>query len=185
MVRRSNPSRTSKRGTTLVRQLTPGIVATVYYYSKHRCIVHPRAMVQLSRDIEFGRKTTVHQYSRIILSPGGQVFLGAHCNVQSFTTIAAGDSRILIGDHVRIGPNSNLLGQDHDYRDREVPIHLQPRISKGLTLGDDVWIGANCVLLPGVEIGNGSIIGAGSVVTKNVPPFSVVVGNPARVIKSR
>jgi len=90
-----------------------------------------------------------------------------------------------IGNDVRIGPNCNLLGEDHEYRDRNTPVHRQGRLAKGLEIGDDVWIGANSVILPGVRLGNGAIIGAGSVVTKSVPPFTVAVGNPARPVKER
>jgi len=170
--------------TTLVRQTMPGFLVSLYYFMKYRCIVHPKASVQLSPHVIIGRKTTIHKYSRIILS-GGRILMGSYCSLQPFSTIAAGDSVIRIGDHVRIGPNCNLLGSDHVYENREIPIHRQPVISKGLTIEDDVWLGANCVIISGVEIGRGSVIGAGSIVTKSIPPFSVAVGNPARVIKSR
>jgi hypothetical protein len=172
------------RARTLLRNLTPGFVGTVYYFAKCRCFVHPKAMVQLSRRISFGRKTTVHRYARIIVGKG-RVVLGSHSNVQCFTTIAAGDGVVSLGDHVRIGPNCSLLGADHEYRDRETPIHMQPMTNPGLKIGDDVWIGANCVVLPGIEIGRGCVVGAGSVVTRSLPPYSVAVGNPARVIKNR
>lgn len=186
-----SPSPKSRRGgplgaaqRVLTRRFVPGFIVTLYYYARCRCLVHPKAAVQLSDRITFGRKTTVHPYTRIILG-GGSVAMGSFCNLQSFSTIAAGDSRVEIGNDVRIGPNCNLLGEDHEYRDRSTPVHRQGRLAKGLVIGDDVWIGANCVILPGVRLGRGAIIGAGSVVTKSVPDFTVAVGNPARPVKER
>ncbi len=186
-----SPARNRGRGGPLssvqrivTRRFVPGFIVTLYYFARYRCIVHPKAAVQLSDRITFGRKTTIHPYTRIILGEGS-VTMGSFCNLQSFTTIAAGDSMVRIGNDVRIGPNCNLLGEDHEYRDRSTPVHRQGRLAKGLEIGDDVWIGANCVILPGVHLGHGAIIGAGSVVTKSVPAFMVAVGNPARPVKER
>lgn len=168
----------------IARKLVPGIFVTIYYYVTCRAIVHPRALVQLSRRIRFGRKSTVQPYARIIVG-NGSVTMGAECTLQAFSTISADDSAIRFGDYVRIGPNCNLLGADHEYRDRNTPIHRQGMIVKGLRIGDDVWVGANCNIMPGVEIGKGAIIGAGSVVTSDVPPYTLVAGSPARPIKTR
>ena len=179
---RKGPLASVKRVVT--RRFVPGFLVTLYYYARCRCIVHPKASVQWSDRITFGRKTTIHPYTRIILG-AGSVTMGTYCNMQSFTTVAAGDSTVRIGNDVRIGPNCNLLGEDHEYRDRDTPVHRQPRLAKGLEIGDDVWIGANSVILPGVQLGRGAVIGAGSVVTKSVPAYTVVVGNPARAVKER
>ena len=73
----------------------------------------------------------------------------------------------------------------HVFDDLEQPISKQGLTKKGIKIHNDVWIAANCVILDGVEIGEGSIIAAGSVVAKNVPPYSVVAGIPAKVIKNR
>ncbi len=171
-------------GRLLSRHLVPGIVATLYFFIKHRCLVHPRAMVQLTSRIRFGRKTTIHPYSRIRVR-GGSVEMGSESTLQAFSTISAGDSAIRIGDYVRIGPNCNLLGENHSFAARDVPIHRQGMISKGLVIEDDVWVGANCVILPGVRVERGSVIGAGSIVTRDVPAFAIVAGNPAQQIGTR
>jgi acetyltransferase-like isoleucine patch superfamily enzyme len=169
---------------TISRRFVPGVVMTLYYFLKFRCFVHPRATVQVSRNIRFGRKTTVHPYSRIIIS-GGRLSIGTESNVQSFSTIAAGDSEVVIGDHVRVGPNCNLLGENHRFERRDVPIHKQGNVPKGLRIGDDVWIGSNSVILPGVQLARGCIVGAGSVVTRDVPEYVIVVGNPAKLLRER
>lgn len=169
----------------VVRQVLPGFIATLYYLRRFRCIVHPRASVPLSRQITIGSKTTIHRYARIIIGEVGRIVIGSECNVQSFSTIAVGDADVRIGDHVRIGPSCNLLGEDHVYDDPDVPIHKQARKPRGLVIGNDVSVGGNTVVLSGVQIGHGAVIGGGSVVTKDVPEYAVVVGNPARIIKYR
>lgn len=91
-----------------------------------------------------------------------------------------------IGNNVAIAPNCTIIGVNHSFDRLDVPIRLQGVNTRGgVVIEDDVWIGANCVILDGVTIGSGSVIGAGSVVTKNIPAFSIAVGNPCKVIKSR
>jgi acetyltransferase-like isoleucine patch superfamily enzyme len=91
---------------------------------------------------------------------------------------------IKIGDDVQIGPKTVIWGRDHDIS-RDKLIREQGHIKRDILIGNDVWIGANATILKGVTIGNGAVIGAGSVVTKDVPEYAVVVGNPAKVIHYR
>ncbi|KAK9238614.1 trimeric LpxA-like protein [Lipomyces kononenkoae] len=90
-------------------------------------------------------------------------------------------SLVTIGDRVMFGPGVNLLSATHEtsLESRRAGIEY----AKPITIGSDCWIGGNVTVLPGVTIGEGCTIGAGSVVTKDIPPFSVAVGSPARVIK--
>ena len=76
-----------------------------------------------------------------------------------------------------------IAGQSHQYRDVTTNFRRQGLDIKPVAIGEDVWIGSNCVIAPGVTIGKKSVIGAGSVVSKDVPPFSLAVGNPAKVVK--
>lgn len=89
--------------------------------------------------------------------------------------------KVTIGDYVMIGPNVTLCTAGHplDAATR----YTYAEFAKPITIADKVWIGANVVVLPGVNIGSGAVVGAGSVVTKDVPANTVVVGNPARVVK--
>lgn len=89
--------------------------------------------------------------------------------------------KITIGDYVMLGPNVQLATACHplNHEDRRKGLEF----SKPIVLEDDVWIGAGAIILPGVTIGKGAVIGAGSVVTKDVPPFTVYGGNPAKYIK--
>ena len=88
-----------------------------------------------------------------------------------------------IGDYVMIGPNTLITTVNHPLTPKGRREHLG--IGKPVTIGNDVWLGANSVIMPGVTIGDGCIIGAGAIVTKSIPPYSVAVGIPAKVIKKR
>ena len=91
-----------------------------------------------------------------------------------------------IGDHVMMGPDCLIYTVQHEHSSTDVPMD-----SQGMTpvspviIGDDVWLGARVIIMPGVKIGNGVIVGAGAVVTKDVPDYSVVAGVPAKIVKSR
>ncbi len=111
----------------------------------------------------------------------GQVQLGEHTTVNPYAVVRG---TVTIGDGVRIGAHASVLGFNHS-ADPARPVYQQPVVSKGIVVGDDVWIGSNAVILDGVTVGEHSIIGAGAVVTKEVPPWSVMGGNPARRLRDR
>ena len=92
---------------------------------------------------------------------------------------------IEIKNNVIIGPNTVLRASNHNYTDVNNPIRYQGHAGGRIIIEEGVWIGANCTLLPNIVIGRGSIVGAGSVVTKNIPEYCIVAGVPAKVIKSR
>ncbi len=149
-------------------------------------------------DITFGADSVVskeaHLYS-VKGSFGKRTLIGSHALLRSLD-ITAGDNcsfntysvvhgKVTMGDNVRIAPGAKIFGENHGFSDLDKPICIQPNTQKGIVIQDDVWIGANAVITDGVVIGAHSIIGAGVVVTGDVEPYSVMGGNPARVIKSR
>lgn len=120
----------------------------------------------------------VHVWYHKKLSIGSNVTLneGVHLN-------AAGG--IKIGNWVRIAHGASLISEDHAFDDLSKPIAKQGALYGPITIEDDVWIGAGVKILKGITIGRGAIIGAGSVVTKDVPPFAIAVGVPAKVLRYR
>jgi acetyltransferase-like isoleucine patch superfamily enzyme len=118
-----------------------------------------------------------------LMSPGG-IEMDSHININHHTTIS-GQGGLKIGNYVLIGPNCNILTSNHHYMNWERPMLQQGAKCGPVIIEDDVWLGANVVVLPDVKIGRGAIVGANAVVTKNVEPFSIVGGIPAKHIKYR
>lgn len=112
--------------------------------------------------------------------------IGEGTYIGEFNNIRATGGHIVIGKYCNISQHCSLIASNHSI-ERSQNISAQPWDEQriGITLGDDVWIGANSVILPGVTIGRGAVIGAGAVVTKDIPEYAIAVGNPARVIKYR
>jgi len=93
---------------------------------------------------------------------------------------------VKIGDNVMMGPDVIILSLNHKYDRVDIPMRFQGKAEeKPVVIENDVWIGARVIILPGAHIGTGSIIGAGAVVTRDVPSYSVVAGNPAQVVRTR
>lgn len=115
---------------------------------------------------------------------GGKILLGKNSALGPYTCLYGG-GKLVIGRYVMVGPRVCIVAANHRYDLTDIPMTEQGVISMGVTIEDDVWIGAGATILDGVVIGTGSVVGAGSVVTKPVPPYSVVVGVPAVIIKKR
>jgi maltose O-acetyltransferase len=93
---------------------------------------------------------------------------------------------VTIGENVMMGQECLMFTQNHAFSDPSVPMCQQGmQTSRPITIGNDVWIGARVIILPGVSVGEGAIIGAGAVVTKNIPPYEIWGGNPAHFLKAR
>ncbi len=93
---------------------------------------------------------------------------------------------VVIGNDVMMGPDVKIYTVNHEFSNTKIPMNKQGfRNSRRVVIEDDVWIGANVIILPGVTIGKGSVLGAGCVISKDVEPYSIMVGNPARKVKSR
>lgn len=102
------------------------------------------------------------------------------------TTSSSGRSPIILGNYISIAPRVMIIGGNHNFSRTDIPTMLQGEGKQGpVIIKDNVWIGAGTIILSGVTIGEGCIIGAGSVVTKSIPAYSIAAGNPAKVIKSR
>ena len=111
----------------------------------------------------------------------GELTTGTDCTLNPFTTVRG---TVVLGDGVRIGAHTSLLGFNHTMApDR--PVFQQPLTSRGIKVGDDVWMGSHVVVVDGVTIADHCVIGAGAVVTKDLPAWTVAAGNPARPLRDR
>jgi acetyltransferase-like isoleucine patch superfamily enzyme len=110
-----------------------------------------------------------------------KLFIGANCHVAESAYITAGGT-VRIGDWVGIGPGAKIWSVNHRFSDPDVPFITQGWDYKEVIIENDVWVGANTFVMPGVRIGTGAVISAGTVLLKSVPPFAIMAGNPGRVI---
>jgi len=140
------------------------------------CFVARTAAVYPDR-LELGERSYIAAHAYVT----DDVRTGADCSINPFAVVRG---TVRLGDGVRIGAHSSLLGFNHTAAP-DLPVHRQPITSRGITIGDDVWIGSHVVIVDGVTIGEHCVIGAGSVVTKDLPAWTVAAGNPARRLRDR
>jgi maltose O-acetyltransferase len=124
------------------------------------------------KEIRVKRNADVSMFIEI----GDYSELGTNSIIQSNTSI---------GNNVIMGPDVKIFTRNHKYDSVDIPIQFQGHTEEKVTIGNDVWLGANVIITPGVNIGNHVIVAAGSVVTKDIPDFAIVGGVPAKVIKYR
>lgn len=175
----------------------------------HRLMVHtyatrPRLWVRLFVNpffIKRGKGSIIKRKARLDLIPSKKFSIGYRTIIEDYTIINNGMGDIIIGDRcavtsrvklvgpvtlgnlVTIGSGAQITGLTHNFEDVTRPIKEQGVSANITVVEDDVWIGGNSVIIQGLRIGTHSIIASGSVVTRDVPPYSVVAGNPAKVIK--
>jgi acetyltransferase-like isoleucine patch superfamily enzyme len=175
----------------------------------HWCLIpthqaRPRLWVQWFVNPFFhkkGKGTSICRRTRIDVLPFQPFNIGDYSTVEDFATINNGVGAVNIGNNSRIGIGNVIIGPvtignnvilaqnivmsglNHNYTNIDIPIYLQGETVATITIEDDCWIGANAVITAGITIGKHSIVAGGAVVTKDIPPYSVAVGNPARVVK--
>ncbi len=144
-------------------------------------IIKRKARLDLfpSKTFSIGYRTIIEDYA-IINNGMGDIIIGDRCAVTSRVKLVG---PVTLGNLVTIGSGAQITGLTHNFEDVTRPIKDQGVLPNRTVVADDVWIGGNSVIIQGLKIGTHSIIASGSVVTRDVPPYSVVAGNPARVIK--
>ncbi|MBT3207891.1 MAG: acyltransferase [Bacteroidetes bacterium] len=144
-------------------------------------IIKRKARLDLipGKKFKIGYRTIIEDYA-IINNGMGDIIIGDRCGVTSRVKLVG---PVTLGNMVTIGSGAQITGLTHNFEDASVPIKEQGVMPNRTVVADDVWIGGNSVVIQGLKIGTHSIIASGSVVTRDVPPFSVVAGNPARIIK--
>lgn len=149
-----------------------------------------------------GKNTIIRFSTRMDILPFNKFEIGSKSLIEDFSTINNGVGDVKIGDNTIIGLSNVIIGPvnigngvmlaqnivvsglNHGYETIDISPSKQPVNTKLITINDDVWVGANTVITAGVTIGKHAVIGAGSIVVKDVPAYSIAVGNPAKVIKA-
>jgi len=166
--------------------------------------VSPRAYLRFPARIRLGDHVVVDRYARLVANgakaridigdasavfpyallrtDGGAIQIGRFCAVHDYTVIY-GYGGVHIGDDVHIASHTVIVASDHDYALLGTERFSCDLSGKGIHIEDSVWIGANVVVLDGVRIGRGSVVGAGAVVSRDIPAHSLALGVPARVVK--
>ena len=195
-------------------QLIRGFFVKLHFRRGHkgkRIFIGKRVKIKCRKKISCGRGVTIGDYTYIdALSRGGiefgnNVSLGRNCIIECTGVIRELGEKLIIEDGVGIaanafiavrgevhigkncifGPNVRIHAENHNFSELDTPIRLQGATRKGVTIGEDCWVGSGVTILDGVHIGNHCIIAAGAVVNKDVPDYAIVGGVPAKVLKMR
>ena len=160
------------------------VIYSLFYKEIHiSCFVSPFAIVQAKGNIKLGRDCIIRSGASL---NGKCIILGNNVRMGYASHIFGGSDSVQIGNDVMIAPNVVIAGGYHGMDRSGIPMVFQKGVSKGpVIIGNDVWIGANSIILSNITIGDGVVVGAGSVVTKDIPDYAVVTGNPAVIDKYR
>ncbi|NJL49063.1 MAG: acyltransferase [Leptolyngbyaceae cyanobacterium SM2_5_2] len=173
-------------------EIAPGVF---FYNPKSISLGHRVRVERFVRILNFEPDSKILLSDRVIVSQNveirvhtqagknGQIKIGSNTYIGPFSYLSG--EYISIGKNCLIAPYVGIFANNHVFEDPSCPICEQGHTYQGIVIEDDCWIGAGTKILDGVSIGQGSVVGAGSVVTKDLPPYSVAVGVPAKVIKKR
>lgn len=170
-----------------------------------RCKIKHCSKIRMGRTITIGDNVEINALSRQGIVMGNNVSIHRNTIIECTGVIrelgeglVIGDNvgiaqnvfiqvrgKVTIGSNVMLGPNSSIFSENHGFDRTDISMVEQPTIRKGVVIEDDVWLGTRSVILDGVVVGKGSIVAAGAIVNASVPPYSIVGGVPAKIIKSR
>jgi len=170
--------------------------------------IDPTAQFRYSKTIYIGDRCRIYAGATLVGIPGESeigLSLGMRCKVHENAFLDAYSGQIILGTNVYIGHSSIICGHgsltigdntmisglcyvipaNHIFIDSEIPLRYQGETRRGIIIGKNVWVGAGCTILDGVSIGDNAVVGAGSVVSRDIPPWAVALGIPARVVRFR
>ena len=168
----------------LARMLTPQFVVSMVYFMRYRARVSPKAEVDLNDNLRFGNNCVVGSFSKI-KSADGPLVIGNRGGFANGCFVAAGSGGIHIGDNFICGPNVNIVGVNYDYSRKGVHLEDVGVTSKGIKIGNNVWIGAGCTIVDGAVLGDNTIVVANSLVNRRYKSDVILQGAPAKVILRR
>ena len=181
----------------------PALKQAVHRFIMHPVKTRPNWWIRIFSFLYLkrGKGSVIYRSVRLDLPPFNLFSLGKYSVVEDFSCLNNAVGDLIIGDYTRIGLGNTIIGPatighhvnlaqnvtvtglNHNYQDADKRIDEQGVSTRPVTIEDDVWIGANAVILPGVTLGKNSVVAAGSVVSRSVPTYSVCAGSPAKVIK--
>jgi acetyltransferase-like isoleucine patch superfamily enzyme len=166
------------------RFLLPRFVISLVYAVRFRALVSPRAEVELSPLIKLGKGSLISSFAKI-KATDGPLTIGARVSIGSGCFVHAGSGGLTIGDDSLISPNVSIVGGNYRYARLDLPIRRQGETSKGITIGNDVWIGVGCAILDGAIIGDHAIVAPNAVVSGHIAENVMAAGNPAKPFFTR
>lgn len=137
-----------------------------------RYFLFSKSITQCGINVKIDKNVYISPYIVI----GSYVRISENCKIRKGTTI---------GDYSMLGPGVHIITATHNFTSIDIPMSEQGTLEQPVTIGKDVWIGTNALILPGITISDHVIVAAGSIVTKDIPEYAIVAGNPAKIIKSR
>lgn len=174
----------SKTLVMLGRMLCPSIVVSAYYFLRFRARFSPRAEIDIDRRMRVGRGCVIGSFTKL-KAANGPITIGERCGIATGCFISSGEGGIVIGDNFICGPNVSIIARNYVYSAKGVHLDDQGRTSRGIVIGDNVWIGAGCAILDGSVIGDNTIVVANSLINRRYKPDAILQGAPARRLMER
>ncbi|RMH31020.1 MAG: acyltransferase [Nitrospirae bacterium] len=166
------------------RFLVPQPIISLYYMVRFRCIISLKAEIELSPMITLGPGVTISSFTKI-KATNGPLSVEAHTGFGASCYISTQAGGISIGENCLFGPHVNIMSANYDVSQIEQPFYLQGSISRGVRIGNNVWVGAGSTILDGTVLGDNTVVVANSLVNRRYPPNVMLQGNPAKIILRR
>ena len=160
------------------------VMQTIFKFPRFRFLNWLKSIFLRLCGAKVGKRVVFYPDLWINMTPGCKLVLGDDVDLAWGVLISA-KGGVTIGDRTLVGYRTQIISANHNIPATRGTIFGSGHVCKEVIIGKDVWIGANCIILPGVTIGDGAIVAAGAIVTKDVPPYTLAGGCPARVIKER
>ena len=167
-----------------MRFFLPSSFITLYVMLKYKSKVSPKAELELSKNLSMGENCEIGSFAKI-KSSAGKLEIGENTEIANFVFIASDVAGITIGDYCMIGPSVSIIGNSYKYDELNKPTLLQEKTSKGIKIGNNVWLGSGVTVLDGSQVDDGCIVSSNSVISGHIPKNSIVNGVPGKVIFTR
>jgi len=166
------------------RFLIPQTLICLYYMVRFHCIISPKAEVEFSPTIKLGQGVTIGSFAKIKATQG-LLLIGKHTGIATSCFFAADTGGIVIGEDCLFGPHVNMMSSSYNLDRIDQPFHQQGTNSRGVRIGNNVWVGAGTTILDGTILGDNTVVTANSLLNRRYPPNVILQGSPAKIILRR